>query len=104
MGRPQQLVEGGEGLLDLGLHADAAQQVEVAGVLEQSVLAHAGLAADDQRPAASPACVGKERGDAARSSLRPYSFRSVRFRGHQEPGRRQGQGLGPVRFRRADQA
>jgi hypothetical protein len=60
-------VQGGEGVLDLGLDPEAVQEMEVArllaGILEEGVLAHTGFTADDQRPPTSLARVGKERRD-----------------------------------------
>jgi hypothetical protein len=72
--RPQQLVQGGKGQPDLGLDPRRAEQLEVAGlpggILQQGVLADAGLTADHEHAAVPLARFSEQVGNT-RALLKP---------------------------------
>jgi hypothetical protein len=67
--RPQQLVQGGEGKLDLGFDPGPMEQLEAVGLLcrvvQQRALADAGFAANHQHAALPLACTREQGGDAS---------------------------------------
>ena len=83
--RPQELVQAGIGELELGLHSTRLEHVHVrgplAGVLEQSGLADARLAAQDERPAPRPAGVLEQRPDLGALAIAPVQHGPILRRG-----------------------